>query len=63
MTALQPFRLVLAALDHEPAAGVDGHDHRAAKGTGRGIEAARVQEDWCPCIDKNIHHARTAATN
>jgi len=63
MTALQPFRLVLAALDHEPAAGVDGHDHRAAKATGRGIEAARVHEDWCPCNDKNIHHAHIAAAD
>ena len=63
MTALQPFRLVLEALDHEPAARVDGHDHRAAKGTGWGIEAARVHGDWCPCNYKNIHHASTAAAN
>ena len=63
MTALQPFRLVLEALNHEPAARVDGHDHRVAKATGRGIEAARVHEDRCCCNDKNIHHARTAATD
>ena len=30
---------------------------------GGGIEAARVHEDWCPCNDKNIHHAHIAAAD